>query len=108
MNENWPAELKEQLLHHKAELTDRITRIKADLVKTLERDSSEQATQLENRDVLNALAKEGTHELAEVNAALQRMGDGTYGDCRRCGNPISAGRLKARPYSIECIDCASA
>jgi DnaK suppressor protein len=41
-----------------------------------------------------------------VNRALRKMELGTYGDCERCGNPISIERLEALPWAILCIDCA--
>ena len=43
--------------------------------------------------------------LAQVNAALERMDDGTYGTCQRCGKPINPERLEAFPYVAFCIDC---
>jgi RNA polymerase-binding protein DksA len=108
MNENSPEELRHQLEQHKAELTERVNRIKADAGRGLEADSAEQATQLENRDVLDALANEATEELAKINAALQRMDVGSYGVCVECGDSIQAARLEARPYASRCIRCARA
>ena len=100
-------ELREQLDSLKAELSERVTKIKADLTKGLDADSKEQATQLENREVLEALANEATEELTKINAALQRMDDGTYGICIECGAEIDARRLAARPYAGRCIVCAT-
>jgi RNA polymerase-binding protein DksA len=101
------AELRAQLDQRKAELTERIGRIKADIARGLDADSKEQATQLENKEVLDALANEATDELAKVNSALQRMESGTYGVCTACGKPIDTRRLAVRPYSSKCISCAS-
>ena len=44
---------------------------------------------------------------AEVDAALDRVADGTYGTCVRCGRPIGAARLEARPATPFCITCAA-
>jgi len=44
--------------------------------------------------------------LDEVNAALDRIHQGTYGRCLDCGAEISAGRLDALPYTPHCIKCA--
>ncbi len=107
MNRSAATELRERLEMHKAELDERITKIRADVGGGLEADSSEQATQLENMDVLNALVQEGEEELAEIKAALLRMDDDTFGACVACGGDISRERLEARPYSSECIKCAS-
>lgn len=43
--------------------------------------------------------------LKEVDAALARMEDGTYGTCDSCGDEIAPERLEARPYARECITC---
>jgi DnaK suppressor protein len=43
--------------------------------------------------------------LVQVNSALGRMDDGTYGTCQRCGKPINEERLEAFPYVAFCIDC---
>lgn len=45
-------------------------------------------------------------QLEEVDGALARIAAGTYGTCTRCGRPLSAGRLEARPSAPLCIDCA--
>ncbi len=46
--------------------------------------------------------------LAEVDAALLRVADGTYGRCISCGRDIGAARLENRPESIHCVDCKAA
>ena len=44
----------------------------------------------------------------EVNAALDRIDAGTFGQCTQCGGPISEERLKAIPYAALCMRCAKA
>ena len=48
------------------------------------------------------------HTLAEVNRAEEKVADGTYGVCDRCGKGISKPRLQAMPWATLCIDCAAA
>lgn len=50
---------------------------------------------------------EGNSEqiLAAVNQALERIENGTYGKCERCGKQIAEDRLEAIPYATRCIDC---
>lgn len=43
--------------------------------------------------------------LAEVDVALERVAEGTYGTCAKCGNEIGEARLEFRPESILCVDC---
>lgn len=44
--------------------------------------------------------------LREIDAALARLDDGTFGKCMQCGQKISEERLKAIPYAPLCIHCA--
>jgi DnaK suppressor protein len=60
------------------------------------------------RGEAEALAGELNEALAEVEAALRRLADGTYGLCERCGQPISPARLEAMPAARLCISCAAA
>jgi DnaK suppressor protein len=48
------------------------------------------------------------HRLWEADRALEKIEAGTYGLCDRCGRPIGAGRLRARPESVLCVRCAAA
>ena len=45
--------------------------------------------------------------LKEVESALARFEDGTYGLCRDCGCPIDLARLEALPYAQLCLECQS-
>jgi len=49
------------------------------------------------------LASELREALDEVEAAIERLGDGTYGICEVCGKPIGAARLEAMPAARLCI-----
>jgi DnaK suppressor protein len=43
-----------------------------------------------------------------IERALEKLAEGSYGVCDRCGNPIPQGRLEAAPESVLCVACASA
>ena len=45
------------------------------------------------------------HEAEEIQRALKRKQEGSYGICANCGRPIPKERLEARPAAIYCIDC---
>ena len=45
--------------------------------------------------------------LSDVDQALQRVADGTYGICDACGSPIGAERMEFRPTSRYCVECKS-
>ena len=59
------------------------------------------------RGEAEALAGELRDALGEVEAAIERLHDGTYGSCARCGQAISPARLEAMPAARLCISCAS-
>ena len=44
-------------------------------------------------------------QLDQVQAALQRIEDGTFGKCVNCSKPISIARMEALPYASMCMDC---
>ncbi|NUP58293.1 MAG: molecular chaperone DnaK [Pseudarthrobacter sp.] len=56
----------------------------------------------------SALLKQSSAGLEQVEAALARIDDGTYGTCAVCGDLIAEGRLEARPWTPFCIRHASA
>jgi RNA polymerase-binding transcription factor DksA len=43
--------------------------------------------------------------LAEIDGALRRLAEGSYGTCERCGGPIAPERLEARPTARTCVAC---
>jgi DnaK suppressor protein len=47
-------------------------------------------------------------KLSNVRRALEKIDDGTYGTCDRCGDPIPDERLSARPSSVLCVRCSAA
>ncbi|KJL32095.1 TraR/DksA family transcriptional regulator [Microbacterium oxydans] len=55
---------------------------------------------------LSGLAEAAASELQQVDDALARTDAGTYGICARCGKPIPAARLDARPFAEYCVVCA--
>lgn len=66
----------------------------------------EGATIAFERSQVGSLIRQAKHTLAEVSAALDRLDEGTYGVCERCGSTIAPGRLDARPTARLCISCA--
>ena len=59
----------------------------------------ERITQVAAHDGLQTL-------LDEVDRALAKVAEGSYGKCDSCGKPIGAARLEARPWATHCVDCA--
>jgi RNA polymerase-binding protein DksA len=67
----------------------------------------EGATIAFERSQVAALVRQAREHLAEIAAALTRLEAGSYGVCERCGQPIAAARLEARPTARRCVQCAS-
>ena len=53
-----------------------------------------------------AAARSIAASIAEVERALAKIEDGTYGTCNRCGRPIAEERLDAIPWTSLCVDCS--
>ena len=66
----------------------------------------EGATIAFERAQLAALLEQAQHRLADLDLALTQLDAGGYGRCERCGEPIGADRLAARPAARTCIRCA--
>ncbi len=67
----------------------------------------EGATIAYERQHIAALASQARGRLAEIDAALRRLDEGGFGVCERCGQPIGAERLEARPAASTCVRCAA-
>jgi RNA polymerase-binding protein DksA len=63
------------------------------------------ATVTYDRELDYTLEESAEHVLAEIDAALKRIDDGSYGVCTNCGKEIAPERLDARPWATLCIDC---
>lgn len=55
-----------------------------------------------------ALRERAIQHLGQVDAALARLDDGTFGRCARCGRDIPEARLEALPWAAHCIECQTA
>ena len=107
----------------KAELEARRTALRVEVKTQLAGSGDEGVVGLRNRiqesgdewGVADGLAEldlaEVRHVLADltqVDAALARMRDGSYGECVDCGEPIAPARLKAYPTAQRCVACQGA
>jgi RNA polymerase-binding protein DksA len=64
------------------------------------------ATETYDRELDYTLEENSEQILAEIDAALKRIEEGTYGICTNRGEQISEERLEALPWATLCIDCA--
>lgn len=78
----------------------------ADLrLKTASGDTADAAFDAGSEEVASQLAQLEARELSQIERALMRMKQGTYGLCEVCQSKIPVARLNALPYSTTCVDC---
>jgi DnaK suppressor protein len=65
---------------------------------------ADMATITFDRELDEGLEEGAQQTLEQINRALGKLHDGTYGTCERCGKPIGEERLRARPWATLCID----
>lgn len=58
------------------------------------------------RSQASSMLTSAERHLAELEMALTRLAEGSYGRCERCGEPIPHDRLLARPAARTCVPCA--
>ncbi len=68
-------------------------------------DLADTATELYTQEFNYSLSENDRAQLLLIDAALERMDDGDYGDCEDCGEKINETRLKAIPWAPLCIEC---
>ncbi|MBS1788224.1 MAG: TraR/DksA family transcriptional regulator [Acidobacteria bacterium] len=102
------ATIRKQLTARHGEILNRLEKISLDrrhVNQPLNADFEEQAIELENDQVLDALDGQIRTELRQIEKTLARMDEGVYGECEDCGKRIAAKRLEALPHTTRCIDC---
>ena len=110
------AAVEEVLAAERASKTEQIADLTRDHAGIIEASASsnaddehdpEGATIAFEREQVSALLRQARERLADLDRALEQLGDGTYGICESCGEPIAPERLAARPAARTCIACAS-
>ncbi len=99
--------IKKQLEARLEELGERVHDIEDDLRSPSNPDFAEYATEAEGDEVLQSLERSSLQEIEQIRSALERIAEGSYGECVTCGEPIREKRLEALPYATTCIKCAS-
>jgi DnaK suppressor protein len=102
------AHIRELLVAKQSELAHRLQRLKENLTGGRSADSQEQAQELENAEVVDALGNEARSEISKIARALDQIKNNTYGICVDCGEEIPMARLEAHPFADKCIRCATA
>ena len=107
---------RELLLSKRKAILESIQQIEKDTLKKSPREASgdlsgytyhmaDMATDNFDTEFSLNLASVEQRVIYEIDEALKRIEEGTYGDCLACGKKISPQRLKAVPYAAHCINC---
>ena len=106
---------KERLLGERAQLLARMAEQRGGVVSRVEMAARHDMRAMEShaRAITEmgeefAMNEHETAELAAIDAALERLAQGLYGQCSDCGVTIPEARLKAYPTALRCVDCQSA
>jgi DnaK suppressor protein len=112
MDQPLTAPFEKQLLARRSDLLSQIASLRGGTVGRAEASAAHVGTPEDSRaqvtsarDLEFALDARETAELAAVDAALKRIGDGVYGLCTDCGVALPAARLHAAPEAARCIGC---
>ncbi len=66
---------------------------------------ADHASEMVDRELDESLEVNAEEIVREIDRALGRIEDGTYGSCARCGQAIPEERLAAVPYATLCVSC---
>jgi RNA polymerase-binding transcription factor len=106
---------KKELEKYRRLLEEKKNDLSVDLARA--RDAEEETTEESTQDIADKAVSSYTREflyslsdsdrttLVQIDEALARIDDGTYGACSHCGVPMAEKRLMAVPWTPYCIDC---
>jgi len=109
MNQDEIKSLQQTLLDDRRRILNEVAETEAELEfihSEREPELVERGQEASREQLFARLDERGQREIEEIDAALQRMIDGTYGTCPDCGAHIGMRRLNARPSALLCIGCA--
>jgi RNA polymerase-binding transcription factor DksA len=98
--------IKAQLEARLHALHERLGEINETLRLPEDDDFEEQATEVDDDDLLEKMGRANRAEVRLIEEALRRIETGTYGKCVVCGTSIAERRLEALPEADTCMDCA--
>ncbi len=103
--------LAQELLRQRAVLVGEVADTEADLhslAEDREIELEERAQEEREARLLIQFDDREKNEIVEIDAALRRLAEGTYGTCEGCGESIAEARLQALPATRFCVACAQA
>lgn len=104
------AELESQLISHRDRLRKTLKNTEESFnsnSSVMSSDISDEASYNEQNEVTSQLASVESLRLNEIDEALARIKNGTYGICEDCEGKIAVARLEALPHATRCLKCQS-
>jgi DnaK suppressor protein len=99
--------IRDMLVKMRERLTGQINTLSDDSLKYKDDGSSEDRTDDFDREFALNLVSSEHDAVFEIDHALRRIGEGTYGRCDACGCAIEKARLHALPFARMCVRCQS-
>ena len=99
------ARFETMLRERRDHLNGKLHRYEESLDREPPKDWEDRATERENDEVIEGLGNSGLLELRQIDEALRRIADGSYGICLKCGEDISDERLAVVPQAGLCRNC---
>ena len=104
-----PRNVYEQKLHQQQQLLERTMKAAVEQGRDAgmddTQDVADQAVASYQKEFLFSQGTTGHAQLQLVRQALERLEDGTFGECQQCGQTIGTKRLEALPWTPYCISC---
>ena len=97
--------LHKSLLARRDHLRKKLTEELAQMSSSGTGDSADVAFESGSDEMNSQLAEFDARELTQIERALARLKQGTYGACEGCQKKIPVGRLNALPYATHCVEC---
>ena len=102
-------QIKKMLQKMRMDIINELSKKKTTLEeeKTVEIEDLDAIAEDRNREYEYLLTTMDTKKLKQIDEALAKIENGTYGTCEECGEEIPVARLKILPFAKLCIDCVS-
>ena len=104
---------REKLLALRASLLGDVIQMEGDTLKdqrktmSIPTDREELGSDTTDQELTISLLGNDKDTFDQIEAALQRIEDGSYDRCEECGGQIPKSRLDAIPYAAQCVQCAT-
>ena len=112
------AEITRELTHSETQVLEDLEELRQEMAERVDAereklrqaevsnpDRSDLAQEYDHRQKERAFLEQAEEQLEQIEQAIQRMKEDTYGLCASCGQPISRDRLRALPYAELCVEC---